>query len=257
MRLSTTVLLAAALALPTGCKDRAQVQKEQEALNEIEASGQELRESLKKGLSEDGLEVDHAVLEKQQQAIEAASRKMGGKKGEALKVLAGIQAESNAISKEIERETEQFLTVLDWSGLQAEGNYDERRKRSRDFAAFNQGVIEFFGSRPQELKKRFDEIDFKGRDRDDIEKGFNGQFVKMNSMIRQIRQCDITCSEIAVRMVDILEQNKGKWSWNAEAGHLEFNEDSAKDAFNKEFLELQKIGSRQIELQTQIVNELQ
>jgi hypothetical protein len=257
MRLIAAVLLSTVLILSSaGCKDRARKQAAKSAFNEIGESGQNVRKSIKEGMTEDGLVIDYEVLEEQQRTMEKAGEKLGGKEGESLKIFAAIQGESNAYAKKIEQRSAEMIASLDWETLASTGDYETRRKTLRDHAAFNLEVIAYFDSRPAELGRRLDAIKFTGKDRTDLERGFTSSFGKMLPLIREIRQCDITACEIGVRTIDLLEKEKGKWRWNAANEAVDFENDAAYETFAVEMARLIEAGQRQLELQQQMIKGL-
>lgn len=254
------ILLAGLIPFLGGCNNESPVggisytgdQQEQDALNELAAIQEEHKDAIK--MTEEGLVVDQEALDKTQKATAEIADKIGGKRGQALKVMAEFQAESNKVSKEIGQRGNQFLKMLDWDTLANEGDYETRRKFMTEYAQYNRDVTAFFESAPDNISKRLDEINFQGRERLGIERGFNSEFGPMLKLVRGIRQCEITCCEIGIRVITLLEKEQGKWSVNAATGSLEFENDEAIAVFNKAINEFQIAGTRQAELQQQVLD---
>ena len=260
MKLPQSILLVGLIPFLGGCKNESPgdaasypgAQQEQDALNELAVIQEEHKDAIK--MTEEGLVIDQEALDRAQKATAEAADKVGGKRGQALKVMAEFQAESNKVSKETEQRGNQFLQMLDWGTLESEGDYETRRKFMTEYAQYNREVTEFFESAPGNIGKRLDEINFQGRERAGIERGFNSEFGPMLKLVRGIRQCEITCCEIGIRIINLLEREQGKWSVNAATGSLEFENDEAIEAFNKAIAEFQAAGARQVELQQQVLD---
>ncbi len=255
MRIISALLLAVALVLPSACKNRSEeAKKKKEAYDELRAGENEVKKSLE--MTEEGLKVDHEALANNQKRVEAAAEKLGGKQGEALKILAKIQADSNKIAKDIDARSQEFIAALDWKSLESNADYDARRTVMRDYAKFNRETIEIFAGRPTELNQQLDDINFKGKEREDLEQGFNSSYGPMMITIRKIRECDIAACDISVRILNLLEKDKGKWSWNTADEVIDFENAATSAAFQKEIQAFQEVGELQIQLQTKLIQGL-
>jgi hypothetical protein len=255
MRLLPIILLAGLISLLGGCKNKSRAsysQEQQDALNELATIQDEQRDALK--MTEEGLVIDQGALDKTQKATAKAADQIGGTAGQALKVVAEFQAESNTISKEIARKGQQFLQMIDWESLATKGDYEARRQFMMKYAQYNRDVTEFFENAPDNISKRLDEINFQGQERNQLEQGFNAKFTSTLTLIRGIRQCEITACEIGIRLIDLLEKEQGKWRLDAATDTLEFDNDDTLAAFNKAIAEFQVAGARQVELQQEFVD---
>ena len=250
-------LLAVALVvLATGCKDAREQAKEKEVWNEISNEHETFRKELKEGMTDEGLVIDQEAIERQHLALQSAGEKLGGVKGQALEIMAGFQRESAAWSGKIEEGSQKMVTAIDFSNLGRDNDYEERREVLRDYMELNQQVTDYFETAPDEVIRKLDAINFHGKDRRDMEAGFTNQIAKMKPLIRGIRECDRVCCEISLRMIDILEKEKGMWTWNEAEGMIEFENDDAIAAFNKEVELLTANGQKQLDLQQELVNTL-
>ncbi len=245
MKLLQIILLVGLIPLLGGCKNESPGND----LNELAVVQEDaLKDAF--NMTEEGLVIDQEALDRSQNAAAQAAVKMGGKRGQALMILAELHAESNKISKEIEQRGNQFLQMLDWDTLESEGDYETRRKFMTEYAQYNRKVIEFFEREQRNLSKRFDEINFQGRERAEIERSFNLSL----EQVFGVRQSEITFVEIGIRLINLLEREQGKWSVSSATGPLEFENDEAVEAFNKAIDDLEAEGARQVELQQQFFN---
>lgn len=249
----TSIILAIGLLCLGGCDNKSEARKEQEALDEMIAT-QKNNDTV--NMTEDGLVVDHEALAKRQAATEKAAATIGGVKGKALQVFADFQADSNKLAKEIDERSTAFVSALDWESLATKKDYDARRKIMTEYSQFNKDVIEVFEGRPDEISKKLDDINFKGKDRNEMEQGFNSTYKPMLPLVRGIRECDITGCEIVTRTLNLLEKDHGNWSWNADEGIINFENEATSEAYEKEMIKFDGIAKKQTDLQNRLIGKV-
>ena len=63
-------------------------------------------------------------------------------------------------------------------------------------------------------------------------------------------------TEAGARILNLLEKDKGKWSWNTADEVIDFENAATSAAFQKEIQAFQEVGELQIQLQTKLIQGL-
>lgn len=241
----------AGLVLLSSC-DRARKQQERkEALRELEESKQAVTDSLE--MTEDGLRVDHDVLDKHAQSLRGAADKVGGKQGEAIRVVADMSDELNKLGKRCEEMVPAFVAVIDFKTLSANRDFEARRKVLAEYEEVNRQILESYESFGTRLEKSLDDIGFKGEERRSFQRGALSQHGKLLPLVREIRGADVECINVARRVLDQLERVGTGWKWGEESEQVEFDEDAEIDIFNGEMAAFQKQAEIQTAAQTKLI----
>ena len=255
MRHNAWKLLLTLAALSTvSCEKMKQRQAREEALNELNATKQEFAEQLE--MTDEGLNVDFDAIDEHKRKVEQAADKMGGKVGEAMKVVTSMQAEINRLSRECAEGAERFVETLDWQTLAADRDYEARRKQMREYADLNTRTLAAYERYPKDVAGKLDQIGFTGKERSDFEAGFQRMQRKTVSLVRTIRQCDIECATVGIGLMDRLEKLGDSWHWNADEERVEFTADEDLEWFQGEMDKFTQIADKQIEAQAKFTEVL-
>ena len=246
------LFIIALLPLISSCEKTSQRINQEQATRDIEQSHKELSDSMK--MTDEGLQVDRESLEKHRKNLESAGEKMGGKKGEAMKIVAEIQGELNEFVKKHETATTQFLAAIDWSQLAKDQDYEERRNTLKEFITSNEQMRDKTVAFHQTVLDRLDKIGFQGSERDNFDKGFLQNRDQMNEIITTIRQCDIDVSNISISVIDRLEKLGDEWQWNKEDKNITFTYEADAKWFNAQMDEFSKKAETQLQAQEKMVN---
>lgn len=237
------------------CKDKRSLQEE--GLREAEESQEALVEQLEQSLnSEEGLSVDPESLERHQAAIDSAADKMGGKIGEAMKAISALDKDMPDVTRRLNESTARLVKMSDWSDLQEADNYQERREFFVEYKKFNLELIRRYEKRPADVKRVLNHVGLEGRERSEFEKGLFAQLAPQIEQITIIRECDTEFCDIAVRILDMFEESKEEWIWDAASEAPVFNSIEDAEIYNKEMERMVEIGNEQMEAQGKIVELL-
>ena len=72
----------------------------------------------------------------------------------------------------------------------------------------------------------------------------------------QIRRCDQTLGESALAILDLLDQNWGKWKRNEVSGHLRFQDNATLATFNASIQKIQAAGAAQRNAQAELIAKI-
>lgn len=241
------LLLILPLLTTVSCERAKRNQARQEAINELDATRREFADKFE--MTDEGLNVDFDAIDQHNRKVNQAADKMGGKLGEALKVVTSMQAEVNRLSKECGEQTDLFVETLDWQTLAANRDYEARRKMLRGYIDINEQTVAAFEKYPKDVNAKLDEIGFTGRERSDFDAGFQRTQRRTVGLVRTIRQCDIDCAKVAIGVMDRLEQIGDAWKWNAEEEVVQFDDDSDVEWFQGEMEKFTTLADKQLEAQ--------
>jgi len=205
-------------------------------------------------MTEQGLKVDHDALAKHTESMRGAADKMGGKRGEAIRLAADMNDEVNKLGKRCEEMIPVFAATIDFRTLSAARDFEARRKVLAEYEGLNGEILERYESFGERLKTALDGIGFKGQDRRDFQGGVMSQYEKVLPLVREVRGADLECVNIARRVLDQLERVGTGWRWNEESAQVEFDEDAEIDIFNGEMAAFQKQAEIQTAAQTKLIS---
>jgi hypothetical protein len=224
-----------------------QRQASKEASEDLAESRQAMLDDVE--MTDGGLKVDFNSIDAHRARVEKAADKMGGKSGEALKVVAAMQGELNEIGRRCEEATDGFVKAIDWQTLAEKRDYEARREVLRNYIALNRQMLEKFNGYHRGVMSRLDAIGYTGAERRNFDRSFSRNQKETVELVRTIRQCDIDCSELALGIIDRLEKTGNGWRWNAAEERAEFVADGDAEWFNGEMKKIRELGEKQLKAQ--------
>lgn len=256
-------VLAGVMVLPSCDKfmegyNRSKKQREDQAqaLKDMEETKRAYAKAMEEGMTEDGLQLDANAEAEYDRKIKAATEKMGGKLGKAMKAALEVQAEMEKKVAIIDAEGEKFEGVLDWESLHEKKDYAERKAYLKKYKEMNREFLQYMEDYDKKIDARLDEIKLTSKDRQDFMRGVNKGLAKIMGPIRDVRNAEIAGAECTERLVDLMERNQGKWSVDTESGEVLFEGDEQVKAFHDGISKLQEAGEKQIEAQKKIVEAM-
>ena len=228
-----------------------------EALEDLTENHENFVGQLSDSLSDGGILVEEGQIEEYNANIEKAAHKMEGKAGEAILALAPIRTRDANIVAEINKRANEISTLISWKDAIEQKDFETRRQALRDFAKFNQTVIDDYAGRSKEITKILDSIDYTGKEREALESGAQLQLKQTFPYIKIIRTCDIDFANTCVGMLDILENAGDSVSWDTEDQIPAFEQDLHLEKWNQSATTIQEIGQKQIQAQQDLVQAVQ
>ena len=228
-----------------------------EALEDLTENHEGFVDQLSDGLNDEGLQIGKEQIEEYNANINKAAQKMEGKAGEAILALAPMRTRDASIVAEINQRTDAIIAVINWKEAIEQKDFKTRREALRDFAKFNQSVIDEEASRSKEVTKILDSINYTGKEREDFEASIQSQFKKTSPYVQIIRTCDIDFANTCIERLDILEDAGDSVTWSSENQAATFEQDSHLEKWNQSASTLQEVGQKQLQAQQDLVQVIQ
>ena len=241
------LLLILSVVSTVSCDRGKQRQGREEALNDLQATKKEFADKIE--MTDEGLSVDFDAIDEHNRKVNQAADKMGGKLGEAMKVVTSMQAEINRLSRECAEGADRFAEAVDWQTLAAKRDFEARRQQLRGYIDINEKTLAAYEKYPAEVTAGLDRIGFTGRERKDFEAGFQRSQRRTVGLVRTIRGCDIECAKVGISVLDRLERIGDAWTWNADGEVVEFEADEDLEWFQGEMEKFTALADKQIEAQ--------
>lgn len=246
------LISAALLGGISSCEKSKNRKQQEQAVEDMKQTNKELFDNMK--MTDEGLQVDHESLEKHRKGLKSAGEKMGGKPGEAMKIVSEVQGELHELAKKQEVATESFLAAIDWGQLAQKKDYEARRNTLKEYISINEQLLQKATGFHQIVMDRLDQIGFTGKERTEFDQGFLKNKTEYDEHVTTIRQCDIDVTNISIAVLDRLEKLGDDWQWNAEQEGIAFTHDEDIEWYNAQMDEFQKKAQVQLQAQEKLLN---
>jgi len=234
---------------------RAQEQKA--AVNEMEkafaSEDQKMAKALREGKSEDrNASFDRAQAELNRAAEHLNSGDAAAARG-MMAWMKKLQVQMQALDAAAHNVGAAKVFAFD---IRDRSTIDEDRKLVREMISANTKVTEMIVHGSELAAAELDAAGVPPRIREATLKGYAEKQGPARPLMLQIRKCDQTLAESALSVLDLLDQNWGKWKRN-DSGRLVFNDQSTASAFNDYIKTIQKTTAEETQLQQELADRVQ
>jgi hypothetical protein len=130
------------------------------------------------------------------------------------------------------------------------------RQMVRDFLASNAGLTDTLQHGEKQVRAELDAVGVPATTRDATLAGYSKAHAAQLPVQMQIRSCDKTLGESALAILDLLDQNWGRWQRDEASGHLRFQDDATRLAYNASIQKIQSASAEQKKAQEQLAAQL-
>jgi hypothetical protein len=137
--------------------------------------------------------------------------------------------------------------------IQDRATIEQHRQLIRDFLAANNNLIETLQHGEDLLRAELDAEKVPAFTRDQTLRGYEKSQVELRPLQMRVRKCDQTLGESALAVLDLLDQNWGKWERNEASGRLRFQDNATLASFNDLIKKIQTAAADQEKAQQEML----
>lgn len=143
--------------------------------------------------------------------------------------------------------------VLSLENLKDEQQLAARRETVQRFIAANAEFTGFISNSPATVQADLNSLQVPPEKADEALKGFDSRWAARGQLLLQIRDCDNRLGQSMLGILDVLDQNWGKWNYNAGTKLVKFDDPNARVAYRQFLTQIQNASQEQIQAQSQMV----
>jgi hypothetical protein len=263
LALNSVMLGVVALALVAGIsRARERAQANRQAMAKVHQTVRDAQESARKELLDRDRPPEpgqgSARIEKMQQSFEDASRTLDGSAALAMKASASYMSNMNDLTKTYERALEdlQDAKVLATSSVREKRDLQCRRQTVERFLDANQAFKSFVEHAADHYQEEMRRQNISAPSIEAAMKGYHKRADTINPLVVQIRETDDQIGKGMLSVLDLLEQNWGKWRYQPTTAKVRFDDNATKDQYMAYLGQINKASQLQRQLQTRLGQQM-
>ena len=254
-----TLIFLPVLIFSTASCDRAEKKREQQkAISELEKTTEDMRDSMRKELEEDGgvgFESGTKNLQKMSDHLGEMAANSTGQDAIAAEVAQQFMGRIAGLVEKMADSAEKLELSMDYQNVKSPEDFDKMTVYAKDYQAVNAEVKEQFETKIiKDLKEEAKAKGLKGKAYSNFFAGVNANYGRQLPHILEVRETDDRLCNAIIAQHKLLKDNWGQWHWSEEDDNVTFETDELVDDYNKIADDIQQIVEDQAEAQRKLLS---
>ena len=200
--------------------------------------------------------VDLAAVGRVRDQMDTASKTLSGEDALVAQGMSGYLGRIQDVLGNFKTSMEALrgAKVLSLGNLDSVDQITERRKVVQDFLAANSAVADVVSNSEQIIQTQLEALNVSAPTINSTLRGFRASATVRNALILKIRQCDDRSGQSMLGILDILENNWGKWHYDPTSQVVNFDDTDVRQRYANFVQELKSAGEDEVSLQGRLVN---
>jgi hypothetical protein len=193
-------------------------------------------------------------LERVKLAMDSVSEGNSGTSALTAKAFSSHVAKMQVLLKDYAGAMNGIMTpsVLDMSGVTQRSQLQGRKELVKRFMTANDNLQDFLAQRQKIFGQDLDQAGVPTEERDKAVKGYAHGAAQQDGLLMKIREQDRRMGKAFLAMLDLLDADWGKWTYNADRKKVNFADPRTLDKFMDSLDEVQSAAREQRKLQLQL-----
>jgi hypothetical protein len=190
------------------------------------------------------------------QAMDTAAREGKGDTALFAKAMGGFLQKAQVPLKEYSDAAEKIKagSVLNMNGVDKPDQLDARKQSVRDFLAANDRLLGFIQNSEKIMKQELAGLNMPADQAERAMDGFRKGMAPKNVVTIKIRQQEKRAGVSMLAALDLLQNNWGKWTYNADKKVVIFDDAKTRDQYLASLDDIASAGDEEEKLQRQLMN---
>jgi hypothetical protein len=226
--------------------------KNRQNLAEVDRTLKSYQAQIKQSIGKSNeMEIRMQALEGLRAMMEKGSKEADPSGAKAMEASAAMLGRLQVPAKVYEAKLKVLLAaqVLNGATLTSKAQFAPRREVVEDFRQANQELVAAYTNMEASFRAELAARQLPERIIQAQLAGFRKSLAARNALVLKIRQKDEELGQQMLRVLDLLEDQWGRWSYDKETTQILFTADSAADQYNQSVRRIEQIGTEQQALQ--------
>lgn len=195
-------------------------------------------------------------LERVKLAMDSVSQGGSGNSALMAKAFSSHVAKMQALLKDYTGASNGIMepSVLDMSGVTQRSQLTGRKQLVNKFMSANDKVQDFLAQRPKIFRQDLEQAGVPELERDKAAQGYAQGAAQQDGLLMKIREQDRRTGKALLSMLDLLDANWGKWTYDPNRKTVDFEDPIALGKFRGYLNEVQSAAREQRKLQLQLAS---
>jgi len=232
-------------------------QKSQAMLKEIREAAKEFREDTQNSFDpEAGItNIDLAQYDRMQSRFDKVAADASGNDAAIAKALSAIVSRTRDAMAKYNAALQELTdaAVLNPGTLTNQSQFAARRDVVDRFLKANDELKVFTSESEKKILEDLRRLKVSPRQQEGFMRGYRSKAGEVNLLALKVRRTDTQIGSAMLAALKILEDNWGRWKYDAATDQIEFDDDPVIEAYNQVLVAMDEASTEQVALQKQII----